>query len=88
MARYEEYKLGRFSAGVRNNSENEKIIFKPGDFSIILVLNFVHCTSGRLRQSYDKSPEKAWRNQKSERRQGRRYLRKSIQEKESPKDCR
>ena len=73
MARYEKYKSGQFSAGIRSISANEKIVSIAGVFSIILVLNFVNCISGRPRPSYDKSPEKAWRSQKSERRQGRRY---------------
>ncbi len=76
LARYVEYKLGRFSAGVRNDSADEKIVSELGGFSIIFILNFVNCTSGRPRPSYEEGPKKTRRNQKSERRQGRRYLRK------------
>ena len=87
MARYEEYKLGWFSTEVSNDSADGKIVSEFGGFSIILVLNFVNCTSGRPRLSYEEGPrkEEARKNQKSERRQGGRYLRKYIQEKEITK---
>ena len=74
MARYEEYKLGWFSTEVSNYSADGKIVSMIGGFSIILVLNFVNCTSGRPRPSYEEGPKKTRRNQKSERRQGRIYL--------------
>ncbi len=82
LARYRKYKLGRFSTEVSNDSADGKIAFKVGGFSIILVLNFVNCTSGRPRPSYEEDPEKTRRNQESERRQGRKYLWEFIQEKD------
>ena len=74
MARYEKYKLGWFSTEVSNDSADVKIVSDTGGFSILHVLNFVDCTSGRPRPSYEEGPKKTRRNQKSERRQGRIYL--------------
>ena len=82
LARYEEYKLGWFSTEVSNYSADGKIVSMIGGFSIILVLNFVNCTFGRPRLSYENGSKEGTENQKSERRQGRRDLRKYIQEKE------
>ena len=74
--------MGRFSTEVRSDSAGEQIVFVIGGFSIILVLIFVNCTFGRPRLSYENGSKEGTENQKSERRQGRRDLRKYIQEKE------
>lgn len=74
--------MGRFSTEVRSDSAGEQIVFITGGFFIILVLNFVNCTFGRPRLSYENGSKEGTENQKSERRQGRRDLRKYIQEKE------
>ena len=58
MARYEKYKLGWFSTEVSNDSADVKIVSVTGGFSILHVLNFVDCTSGRPRPSYEEGPKK------------------------------
>ena len=42
LARCGKHKLDKFSAGVRDDIESKQIVSKPGDFSILLVLNDPH----------------------------------------------
>ena len=58
MARYKEYKLGRFSTGISIFSTDRKIGFTIGAFSIRLVSNFVYGITGGPRPSYDREVQK------------------------------
>ena len=58
MAGCGKHKLDKISAGVRNDIASEQIVSKAGDFSIILVLNFVNCISGGPIATTDGSEEK------------------------------